>query len=245
MRDNPVSAIVILPPSYNHSYPNRTYSVLFALHGAGDIPKTWSRLGIHRYAESLDLIVVCPDGGRTSWYFDSPLDSEYQYETFMTEELVPFVDANYRTIPSASRRAILGFSMGGHGALFLAMRHPGVFGMAVSMSGGVDIRPFPKQWDIALRIGTMEEYPERWENLTVINQARERLGGSDTMDLAISLDCGSEDAFFLGVNRALHQLLLKMKVRHDYSERPGGHNLEYLRRSLRLNMVFVGEQQVM
>ena len=88
------------------------------------------------------LIFVCPNG-ENSWYWDSPLNKDSQFETFVSRELVSYVDGHYRTLPSREKRAITGLSMGGHGALWLAIRHQDVFGAAGSTSGGLDIRPFP------------------------------------------------------------------------------------------------------
>jgi S-formylglutathione hydrolase FrmB len=101
------------------------------------------------------------------------------------------------------------------------------------MSGGVDIRPFPGRWDIKKRIGPIEENPERWEALTVINLADSISDG----EIAISIDCGTGD-FFLEANRALHEKLIRKKVSHEYAERPGRHNWFYWNRSLAEQMVF-------
>ena len=90
-----------------------------------------------------------------SWYFDSPVLKDFQYESFYTKTLVPYIDAHYRTVASRQGRAITGLSMGGHGALFLAMRHTDLFGACGSMSGGVDIRPFPLNWNIPDVLGEM------------------------------------------------------------------------------------------
>lgn len=237
MRPEPVPATVVLPSAHD-SEPGRAFPTLYLLHGAGADHTSWTDMtDVEELAEAYELIVVCPDGGKTSWYFDSPLDPTHQYETFTARELVEWVDATYRTLPSAERRAIAGYSMGGHGALFLAMRHPGVFGTAVSMSGGVDIRPFADQWDIAARIGAYERFPERWDALTVIEQVPRLRDG----EIAIALDCGTDD-FFLGVNRALHARLLEAGITHAYAERPGGHDWPYWRRAIRRQMAFVSER---
>src|SRR5690606_41468252 len=63
-----------------------------------------------------------------SWYWDSPIDPNYQYETFVSEELVKWIDKNYNTIASREGRAITGLSMGGHGGLYLGFRNLDVFG---------------------------------------------------------------------------------------------------------------------
>lgn len=237
MRADPLPAMVVLPSAYA-ARPEHAFPVFYLLHGAGGTHRSWvDATDVEALAESHEMIVVCPDGGRTSWYFDSPLDPSYQFETFVAKEVVAHIDATYRTRKQRTARAIGGLSMGGHGALFIATRHSDVFGSAVVMSGGVDIRPFADSWDIAQRIGTRVAEPARWEELTVINQARSLQPGQ----LAISIDCGVGD-FFLEVNRALHTQLLTAGIPHDYTERPGGHSWNYWSRCLPYQMVFVSEQ---
>jgi|SRR5450759_5197606 len=109
---------------------------------------------IKEYADQYQLMIVCPDGGFTSWYFDSPVDSTIKYETYISRELIAAIDTKYHTIKDKKGRAITGLSMGGHGAFYLAFRHQDVWGAAGSMSGGLDIRPFPNSWDIPKRLGS-------------------------------------------------------------------------------------------
>lgn len=77
---------------------------------------------------------------KNSWYFDSPVDTAYRYETHISKEVVGFIDGHYRTRANKKYRAITGLSMGGHGALFIALRHSDIFGAAGSISGGVDLK---------------------------------------------------------------------------------------------------------
>ena len=117
--------------------------------------------------------------------------------------------------------------------MFLALRHKDTFGAAGSMSGGLDIRPFPKNWNIAKHIGTIEEHPEQWEALTAINN----LGDLKNGELALTIDCGVDD-FFIKVNRNFHEALMQQKIDHDYTERPGGHNGKYWANSLPYQLLF-------
>jgi S-formylglutathione hydrolase FrmB len=233
--DRPVPATLILPESYGESA--RRYPVLYLLHGAGGSDQSWNDgTDVAALADEYGIIIACPDGGRTSWYFDSPVDPACQYETFVAEEFVAFMDKNYRTKTDRESRALSGLSMGGHGALFLAIRHRDVFSAAVVLSGGVDIRPFPNNWDIKKRIGSIETHPENWERYTVINLAKDLHDG----ELAISLDCGEQD-FFLGVNRALHAQLTEAGIAHEYTEKPGAHNWDYWRAAIERQMPFIAE----
>ena len=129
-------------------------AVVYLLHGYGGNETTWPSLKpeLKDYADRENLIFVCPNG-ENSWYWDSPLNEDSQFETFVSRELVSYVDGHYRTLPSREKRAITGLSMGGHGALWLAIRHQDVFGAAGSTSGGLDIRPFPDNWDMKEQSG--------------------------------------------------------------------------------------------
>lgn len=227
-----VPNIVITPDDYSNQ--NEKLPVLYLLHGAGGDYAGWASYvpEVKAYADKFNMIIVCPDGGSTSWYFDSPIDSKMKYETYVSKELVSAIDKKYPTIPENKGRAITGLSMGGHGALYLAFKHQDVWGAAGSMSGGVDIRPFPNGWDISQRLGTYAENKQNWEDNTVMNMVH-LLNGN----LEIIIDCGYDD-FFFEVTRRLHEKLVLRNIPHDYIERPGGHNYEYWANSLKYQLVF-------
>ena len=172
-------------------------------------------------------------GNENSWYWDSPLNEDSQFETFVSRELVSYVDGQYRTLPSREKRAITGLSMGGHGALWLAIRHQDVFGAAGSTSGGLDIRPFPDNWDMKEQIGAKDAGVCDWDDYTVINQTGKLKDGA----LWIIFDCGYDD-FFFEVNQAFHQKLLERGVMHDFIVRPGAHTGEYWSNSIDYQILF-------
>ncbi len=220
---NQIPAIVILPEHYTPT--NAQLPVTYLLHGYSSSPRITLDLldaELRRAADSGPMIIVLPDGGYNSWYFDSPVQPRRKYETFMASELVRFIDEHYPTKPTRSARAITGGSMGGHGALFIGLRHKDVFGAAGSLSGGVDFRPFPENWDIKLALGPRGEFPKRWDDHVVVNN----LGGLKPGDLTLYMDIGTKD-LFLEVNRALHRRLLEMDIPHVYVERPGQHDNAY------------------
>ena len=125
----------------------------------------------------------------------------------MTRELLPAVEARYPVVRDRSGRAITGLSMGGFGAMSLAIKHKGLFGAAGSTSGGLDIRPFPQNWEIPQLLGEITEHPEAWEEATPINLIPQLGNG----DLAIVFDCGYDD-FFFEVNNDFHDELLRRGI---------------------------------
>ena len=228
-----ISNIVIMPSTYEDS--NHSYPTLYLLHGAAGDHLNWiNRVPeIEAMAETYQIIIVCPDGGKTSWYFDSPIDPDSQYETYMSSELIKAVDEKYRTISHKDGRAITGLSMGGHGALYLAFRHQDVWSAAGSMSGGVDLLPFTDRWSITQRLGNIETHRENWESNSVINLT-DLLKGSD---LKIMIDCGVDD-FFYQVNKNLHEKLMEQEVLHEFIIRPGGHSWEYWSNAIEFQLLF-------
>jgi S-formylglutathione hydrolase FrmB len=228
-----VKCVVIKPSGYNSS--QNKFPVVYLLHGYGGTYRQWITLApqLKNKADEYQMLIVCPDGGIGSWYLDSPVDSSFKYETFVTRELVPYIDQHYKTIADKGHRAITGLSMGGHGGLYLAIRNKDVYAVAGSTSGGVDIRPFPNNWDLKKRLGDTLCCKANWEKHTVINV----VDSLKNKELKLIIDCGLED-FFLNVNRNLHRKLMDLKIEHDYIERPGAHNNAYWRNSIDYQLLF-------
>jgi S-formylglutathione hydrolase FrmB len=227
-----VKSVVIVPENYSE---RRHYPVVYLLHGYSDNYAKWVKTvpSIKALATEHQLILVCPDGGFSSWYFDSPIDSAFQYESYITKDLLTYVDTHYSTIADRSARAITGQSMGGHGALYLAIRNKKLFAHAGSMSGGVDLRFSTKKYDIAKRIGAIETSPQEWDNRSVVNMVSDL----KNKDLDLTIDCGIND-FFYQINGALHRRLMALNIDHDYIERPGAHNWEYWTNSIKYQLLF-------
>ncbi|XVJ65206.1 MAG: esterase family protein [Lacibacter sp.] len=228
-----IKCVIITPDTYKKSKSN--FPVVYLLHGYSGNYAQWINHApqLKQKADELQLIFVCPDGGYGSWYLNSPVDSTFKYETFMIKELVPYIDAHYKTTAQKKYRAISGLSMGGHGALYLSIRNKEVFGAAGSVCGGVDIRPFPDNWDLKKRLGDTACCRQNWEQHTVLNVA----DGLKNKELRLIIDCGLGD-FFLEVNRTLHQKLLRMNIDHDYIERPGKHDKAYWSNAIDYQLLF-------
>jgi S-formylglutathione hydrolase FrmB len=230
-----IKAVVYTPDGYQ---PGKRYPVVYLLNGYGGGYKDWpkSAAKLKENSDLYHLIIVCADGNIGSWYFDSPVDPAWKYETYVSKELVAYIDKNYQTIKNRTGRAITGLSMGGHGAMYLAIRHQDVYGAVGSMSGGVDIRPFPKNWDLAKRLGTYAEHPENWEKNTVTNMLYLLTANS----LAITFDCGVDD-FFYKVNTELHEKMVERNIPHDFTVRPGAHTWEYWTNSINYQLLFFND----
>ena len=182
------------------------------------------------------MIIVCPDG-QDSWYFDSPIDPKMQFETYVSKELVAYIDSHYPTHANRYMRAITGLSMGGHGALFLAFRHPDVFWSCGSMSGNMDITQFTDRWHIKARLGDYESNPQCWHDHAVCNQLD--LVKNSTLQPAqnIIIDDGLNDIFIKN-NIAMHDKMVEMGIDHDFTVRPGRHSWDYWVNSLDYHMMF-------
>jgi len=217
-----VKAVVISPANY--AVAEQRFPVVYLLHGFSGKYSDWIKLvpQIKQMADDYQLLIVCPDGSYGSWYFDSPVDSSFRYETFVSTELTIYIDSHFKTISNRNGRAITGLSMGGHGGLFLGFRHQDIFGACGSMSGGVDLLPFAGKFEIDKRIGDTVHHLQNWKDLSVINLIEHYSDDS----LSIIIDCGTED-FFYKYNKNLHQKMLRLGIKHDYIERPGIHNWDY------------------
>jgi S-formylglutathione hydrolase FrmB len=228
--------IVIIPDK--GEIPKNGFPVVYLLHGASGNQNDWIKNvpAVKDYADQYHLMIVCPDGGFTSWYFDSPVDPTMKYETYVSKELIAAVDGNYHTIADKKGRAISGLSMGGHGAFYLAFRHQDIWGAAGSMSGGLDIRPFPNSWDIAKRLGNYAENKKNWEDNSDINLVYLLDGKS----LKLIFDIGTSD-FFYDCNKRMHELLLERNIPHDYTERPGSHNWQFWTNSIKYHLLFFND----
>ncbi|MDR6785354.1 S-formylglutathione hydrolase FrmB [Pedobacter africanus] len=230
-----IKAVVVTPDKYSES---KNYPVVYILHGAGGSYANWITKvpALAEYADLYQTILVCPDGNVTSWYFDSPVDPAWKYETYVATELVNWIDSRYKTIKDRKGRAITGLSMGGHGALYLSFRHQDVFGAAGSMSGGVDFTPFPLNWNIAERLGTYSQFPQRWKENTIVNMTHLLV----PKRLALIIDCGKED-FFYHVNMKLHEELQYNNIPHDFIIRPGTHNWEYWTNAIKYQLLYFND----
>lgn len=179
-------------------------------------------------------MIVCPDGASTSWYFDSPVDSTFRYETFVSTEVPDYIDSHYNTIASREARAITGLSMGGHGSLFIAFRHADRFSISGSMSGALHVTVIRKGYNVEKRLGDTVTNASYWNNWSVLNVIEQYPKDS----LSILIDCGTEDRV-LPMNRLVHEKMLRLKIPHEYLERPGEHNWPYWNNAIDYQLFYI------
>jgi S-formylglutathione hydrolase FrmB len=227
-----IKAIVIKPNNYSKQ---KEFSTVYLLHGASGHYDSWIKRvpALQDESNIFNVIIVCPDGADNSWYFDSPIDSNYQFETHVSKEVPQYIDEHYKTKKDRKHRAITGLSMGGHGALFIAFRHAETFGACGSMSGALNISVINNSYDIEKRLGKADSTNQYYKNWSVLNVIDTK--PSDT--LAIILDCGLQD-FIYGMSKQTHDKLVKLKIPHDYIERPGKHDWGYWANALKYQLLF-------
>ena len=224
---------VVLPAQYTEKKnPIRFFPVVYLLHGAQGSYRDWpKKADLRSLASQYGVIIVCPDG-QDSWYFDSPIDPKFQFETYVVYELRNYIETHYRTLNHSKYRAITGLSMGGHGALWLAWRHPDIYGSCGSMEGGVDIYNFPNRWKVNERLGEFESNKEVWREHSVMSLVPTLEPGQN-----IVIDAGKND-IFIEANNALHEALDKQGIPHDYTVRPGKHSWSFWVNALDYQMLF-------
>ncbi len=232
-----IKTVVIKPDSYTTEKDKR-FPVVYLLHGFGGNFSNWIKKVPHikQLADDLQLMIVCPDGAIGSWYFNSPVDSSYRYETFVGSEVPEYLDANYKTIADRKARAITGLSMGGHGGLFLGFRHANLFSACGSMSGALHVSVITKGYQVEQRLGDTATNKKYWTDWSVLNIIDNKPSDS----LAIIFDCGTEDRV-LTMNRLVHEKMVQLKIPHDYTERPGNHDWNYWNTAIDYQLIYMSK----
>lgn len=207
--------------------------VMYLLHGLSDNEATWHlNVPVNEFVEDLPLIAVLPDGGR-GFYCNNPAPGGGLFEDHIVGDVVGFIDRTFPTIRSPRGRALVGNSMGGYGAVMLALRHPNTFCCAVGLSAAMEF---------ARRGWTAEGYPGELAKALPSDgydafDLAERLKGSPHLP-ALRLDCGTGD-FLIESNRRFHRHLEALGIAHEYVERPGEHNWRYWRDHFAETLAFV------
>jgi S-formylglutathione hydrolase FrmB len=227
-----------LPPSYENS--SSRYPVLYFLHGLNENEMRWSTRGRtdlildRMIAEGKigEFIVAIPFG--SSSFYTNTRDGREPWEDVIVKEFVSTIESSYRVHATRQTRGISGISMGGYGALKIAMKHPDIFGSVSAHSAvlienlnSANVSGYRAQMFTALfdRIYAISQDLTYWDqnNPLVLARNPQRLKG-----LKIYLDCGTEDEYGFHVGtRLFGEILSKASYSHEVHLYPGNHGWDY------------------
>nr|WP_267244842.1 alpha/beta hydrolase-fold protein [Streptomyces sp. PR69] len=181
--------IRILLPSDYADQPAKRYPVFYFLHGAADDPGN-PALAYPALTRSTSMITVIPDGGLRGWYANwldqNTAAGAQNWKNFHINQVIPFIDANLRTVATRQGRAVGGISMGGFGAMHYAQNHPELFSQVATFSGATDL----SRNHAVMRAAVVA---------TLVNAGKPLCGSSTGAGSTCSLDFGptvSSDAIF-------------------------------------------------
>lgn len=214
---------VYLPPGYD-THPAARYPSVYMLHGGSGTNTEWADYGLLDTADRLmgsgeipPLILVLPQGDQEYWvdHITSRIDNGEMWGTYTAREVVPEIDRRYRTLARAGARAVGGLSMGGHGAMQLAMNFPGVWSVVGAHSPS--IRP---EGDAPTYLGRGAEFAAR-DPLSLI-RAKPDIARAYTW----WIDAGEVDPW-LAEATAIHEELALLGIAHQWHSYSGDHALAY------------------
>jgi len=199
-----VEYYVRVPLEYD-SNPDKVYPVLYAMHGLGSSATGWvdTALLVEAMNNGYPAVVVTFFGG-PYWYVDAPGNEDIQYKTFFFNELVPFIQSNYRVGTTPNMRAVTGYSMGGFGAWHYMTEKPDFFGSVSAVAGALDRAPSGSSNDTYTRLNAI---------------------ANNNIDLPpTQLWCGTADGL-ITTNRNMKQYLIDHGYSSEIIEEPGGTHL--------------------
>lgn len=240
---------IYLPPDYETS--QRSYPVLYLLHGGGDDQTGWVQFGevLHiadksiREGSATPMIIVMPDANTGQRGYFNDITGEWRYEDFFFEEFMPFIEKTYRIKADKRYRAVAGLSMGGGGTFVYALRHPELFSSACPLSASTgplslsDAKEYASRRNLAYKSESqLEAYYKSVSVLELINQL------TDDQKKAVRwyIDCGDDDFLFEG-NSLVHIAMRKKEIPHEFRIHDGGHNWTYWRNALPTVLTFISE----
>lgn len=209
------SVLVASPENYSS---DKNYPLVILLHGYSGNYLQWNSIvELQNFADAYNFIIACPDGFYDSWYLNSPLKPQLQFEDFFWNDFIGYMTNNYSI--DTNNIFISGLSMGGHGAMTLFLKNPNFFKSAGSTSGILDLTFFPDRWSIKEGIGSIGDYPETWKD----NSAIFLLDSLKHSGKNIIIDCGIED-FAYQVNLNFVKKCYDYGINTTFYSIPGSHN---------------------
>ena len=240
---------IYLPPDYESS--ERSYPVLYLLHGAGDDQTGWVQFGeVLLIADkailegsATPMIIVMPDGNSGQRGYFNDIKNEWRYEDFFFEEFIPYVESTYRIKDEKRFRAISGLSMGGGGTFMYALHHPELFSSACPLSaylGALSLEDLEQQLKRrGMEPGSKEEM-ETWHKRHSAVELINDMPDNQTKLVRWYIDCGDDDFLYEG-NSLAHIAMRKKEIPHEFRIRNGGHTWTYWRESLPEVLSFVSD----
>ena len=253
---------IYLPPDYETS--NRSYPVLYLLHGSGDDQTGWVQFGEVNFiadkaikeGKSTSIIIVMPDAntGRRG-YFNS-MRGDFRYEDFFFQELIPFIEKTYRVRAEKQFRAVAGLSMGGGGTIIYALHHPEMFAAACPLSASVRtqtanrnrlpadtatrariLNPGNRGADtVGLSTEQIDTYRKQHDAFYLVENMPDNL----KTQVRWYFDVGDDDALSEG-NALLHIAMRQKGIPHEFRIRDGNHNWQYWREALPEVLDFISQ----
>jgi len=239
---------IYLPPDYETS--QRSYPVLYLLHGGGDDQTGWVQFGevqwiadkAIREGTATPMIIVMPDANTGQRGYFNDIKGEWRYEDFFFQELMPYVEKTYRIKGEKRYRAVAGLSMGGGGTFMYALHHPELFSSACPLSAYVgpltldEAKSRLNQMNIKATDEEIETYFKKHNALNLFND----MPVDQVKSVRWYIDCGDDDFLFEG-NSLVHITMRKKQIPHEFRIRDGAHNWTYWRESLPEVLHFVSE----
>lgn len=240
---------IYLPPDYQTS--ERSYPVLYLLHGSGDDQTGWVQFGevLHIADKAINegkatpMIIVMPDADTGQRGYTNDVTGEWRYEDFFFEELMPHVEKTYRIKSNKRYRAVAGLSMGGGGTFYYALHRPDLFSSACPLSASVGPLNRDEMNNYMQRRG-MKDAPkdkvDAWYAKYSVLDAIKNMPEDQKKAVRWYIDCGDDDFLFEG-NALVHIEMRKNNIPHEYRVRNGGHTWTYWRESLPEVLSFISD----
>lgn len=241
---------IYLPPDYDTS--QRSYPVLYLLHGGGDDQTGWVQFGevLHitdkaiKEGKITPMIIVMPDAFTNRVTFFNDIGGDWNYEDYFFEEFMPHVEKTYRIKGEKRYRAVAGLSMGGGGSFVYALHHPELFSSVCPLSaytGALTLEDEKDNFTRFSRIENIENYDVQayYERNNVLSLI-ESVSVEKIKSVRWYIDCGDDD-FLFEDNSLIHIAFRKKEIPHEYRVRDGGHTWTYWRESLPEVLRFVSD----
>lgn len=238
---------VYLPPDYETS--QRSYPVLYLLHGGGDDQTGWVQFGevltiadkAIKEGSATAMIIVMPDANTGQRGYFNDIRGQWKYEDFFFQEFMPHVEKAYRIKSEKRYRAISGLSMGGGGSFMYALHHPELFSAACPLSASTgpisldDLKTGLRNNKINIAdTAVIDKYYNQHSALALVNNMPDSLKRS----VRWYIDCGDDDFLYEG-NSLIHIAMKKKNIPHEFRIRDGAHSWEYWRTALPTVLSFV------